>query len=161
MNYLFQLTHPLFNFWLEDCQSFHCLDDGVYLLLQQVSIKDTMVNMKIIKSEEREWSQKEGYSKKIYLTGDDLNCKGALVQKLKIKPGEKAGLHHHKKQTEIFYFLNDVGYWMINGKKVIVEADDVLVIEPGDKHIAVNESDQDFLYMAFKMNYQEDDIVWD
>jgi len=117
--------------------------------------------MKLIKSEDKVWLQKEGYSKKIYLNENDLNYKGALVQKLKIKPGEKAESHYHKQQTEIFYFLNDVGYWIINGEKVVVHTDDVLVIEPLDKHIAINESSEDFLYMAFKFEYDEKDSFWD
>lgn len=117
--------------------------------------------MKIIKSESKEWLQKDGYNKKIYLNGDDLGYKGALVQKLKIKTGENAPVHHHEKQTEIFYFLNENGYFIVNEEKIEVSTDDVLVIEPGDRHVAINESGKDFLYMAFKLNYEEDDMVWD
>lgn len=117
--------------------------------------------MKLIKSETKDWLQKQGYSKKIYLNENDLNIKGALVQKLLIKSGEKAQLHHHEKQTEIFYFLNENGYFIVNDEKVEIRADDVLVVEPGDVHTAVNETGKDFLYMAFKYNYSEDDIFWD
>lgn len=117
--------------------------------------------MKIIKSESKEWLQKEGYSKKIYLNEIDLGHKGALVQKLKIKTGESAPMHHHEKQTEIFYFLNNNGYFVVNDKKIEVESDDILVVEPFDRHIAVNESGEDFLYMAFKVNYEENDLFWD
>lgn len=117
--------------------------------------------MKLIKSEDKEWLQKQGYSKKIYLNETDLDYKGVLVQKLKIKSGERAESHYHKKQTEIFYFLNDVGYWIINGEKIVVKKDDILVLEPGDKHIAVNESGEDYLYIAFKFNYDENDSFWD
>lgn len=90
-----------------------------------------------------------------------MKHKGALVQKLRIKPGEKAESHHHKKQTEIFYFLNNNGYWFINEEKVEVDVDDVLVVEPGDRHMAVNETNEDFLYMAFKLDYDEKDFFWD
>ena len=57
--------------------------------------------------------------------------------------------------------LNNNGYFIINGKKVMVEKDDVLTIDPGDKHIAINESSEDFLYIVFKYNYSEEDIYWD
>lgn len=117
--------------------------------------------MKIIKSEDKEWLQKEGYGKKIYLNENDLNHKGALVQKLRIKTGECAPVHHHEKQTEIFYFLNNNGYFVVNDEKIEVRPDDILVVEPFDRHIAVNESGEDFLYMAFKINYEEGDMVWD
>lgn len=117
--------------------------------------------MKIIKSESKDWLQKDGYLKKIYLNENDLNHKGALIQKLKIKSGVSAPVHHHEKQTEIFYFLNNNGYFIVNDEKIEVNTDDVLVIEPFDRHIAVNESGEDFLYMAFKINYEEDDLIWD
>jgi mannose-6-phosphate isomerase-like protein (cupin superfamily) len=117
--------------------------------------------MKYIKAKDKEWLQKEGYSKKIYLNETDLNIKGGLVQKLLIKPGEMPQVHHHEKQTEIFYFLNENGYFIVNGKKIEVKIDDVLVVEPGDIHTAVNETGKDFLYVAFKYNYDEKDMFWD
>jgi mannose-6-phosphate isomerase-like protein (cupin superfamily) len=117
--------------------------------------------MKLIKSGDKQWLQKQGYSKKIYLNETDLNIKGGLVQKLLVKPGETAQVHHHEKQTEIFYFLNDNGYFIVNDEKIEVKVDDVLVVEPGDIHTAVNETGKDFLYMAFKFNYYEEDIFWD
>lgn len=117
--------------------------------------------MKLIKSEDKEWLQKQGYSKKIYLNENDLNIKGGLVQKLLVKSGETAKAHHHEKQTEIFYFLNDNGYFIVNDQKIEVNPDDVLVVEPFDIHTAVNETGKDFLYMAFKFNYSENDLYWD
>jgi mannose-6-phosphate isomerase-like protein (cupin superfamily) len=117
--------------------------------------------MKLVKSSGKEWLDKEGYSKKIFLDEDDLNQKGMLVQKIKIKPGDVAKSHYHKKQTEIFYFLNTVGEFIVNGEKVDLKVDDVLVIEPLDKHEVRNDSNEDFLYMAFKFNYESDDLIWD
>lgn len=117
--------------------------------------------MKLIKSTEKQWQEKTGYSKKIILTGDDLRQPGSLVQELKIKPGETAVSHHHKKQTEIFYFLNSNGYFIVNGEKMELQAGDTLVIEPNDAHTVVNNTNNDFLYVAFKFNYGENDSYWD
>lgn len=117
--------------------------------------------MKLIKSDSKEWLDKEGYSKKVYLDEIDLNYKGGLIQKMKIKPGETVKSHYHKNQTEIFYFLNNNGFFIINDKKITVKTDDVLTIEPFDKHIAINNSKEDFLYMVFKVKYSEDDLIWD
>lgn len=117
--------------------------------------------MKLIKSEDKQFVQKQGYSKKIYLNENDLGIKGGLVQKLLIKPGEIGTPHHHEKQTEIFYFLNANGYFVVGDKKIEIKADDVLVIEPFDIHTAVNDTDRDFEYMAFKFNYNQDDLIWD
>lgn len=117
--------------------------------------------MKIIRAESKDWQDKQGYSKKIFLDENDLNYPGGLVQEIKIKPQEKAMSHYHKKQTEIFYFLTDNGYWIINGEKQIFNIGDVLVIEPFDKHTTINESDIDYTYLAFKFNYSQDDLYWD
>ncbi len=119
-----------------------------------------MEYMKIIKSEDKQWAEKEGYSKKIFLDENDLNYPGGLVQEIKIKPGEEAKEHHHKKQTEIFYFLTENGYWIINGEKMSFRKGDVLVIEPFDKHIVFNNTDKDYIYLAFKFNYSSDDSYW-
>lgn len=117
--------------------------------------------MKIIKSEDKNWLDKEGYSKKVFLDEKDLNYPGGLVQKIKIKPGEGAESHHHKEQTEIFYFLTENGYWIINGEKLSFKKGDVLVVEPHDKHTAINNTKEDYIYLAFKFNYSQDDLYWD
>ncbi len=116
--------------------------------------------MKIIKQNNKEWQQKEGYSKKILLNEDDLNYKGGLVQLIKVKPREVAGVHYHKKQTEIFYFLTKNGYWMINGEKHVFEMGDTLVIEPNDEHFVMNDTEEDYIYLAFKFNYDQSDLYW-
>ena len=117
--------------------------------------------MKIIKTNNKQWQEKKGYSKKILADENDLNYKGGLVQEIKIKPGEKAESHYHEKQTEIFYFLTKNGYWIINDQKFIFEIGDVLIIEPNDKHCVVNDTKKDYLYLAFKFNYQSEDSYWD
>ena len=116
--------------------------------------------MKIIKSTQKEWMENKGYSKKILLDCESLKT-GSLIQEIKIKAGERAGEHYHKKQTEVFYFLNNFGYWIVNGEKHEFEAGDILIIEPNDKHIVVNESDKDYIYLAIKYNYEDgNDSFW-
>ncbi len=116
--------------------------------------------MKIVHSAGKKWLEKEGYSKKIFLDEKDLNHPGALVQKIKIKPGDIAQEHYHKKQTEIFYFLNENGYWIINGKEITFKKGDLLVLEPFDKHIVLNKTKKDYTYLSFKINYEADDLYW-
>jgi len=113
--------------------------------------------MKIIKSQNKEWLEKEGYSKRIFLDEKDLNHPGSLVQEIKIKPGETAKEHYHKKQTEIFYFLTENGYWIINEEEMSFKKGDVLVIEPLDKHTIINNTKEDYIYLAFKFNYDPND----
>jgi quercetin dioxygenase-like cupin family protein len=117
--------------------------------------------MKFIKARDVGWQDKGGYSKKVLLNGKDLNFPGVLVQEIKIKARDIAASHFHKKQTEIFYFLNSNGFFTINGAKIVPEIGDITVVEPNDKHIVTNNTDEDFLYLAFKINYDEKDIYWD
>jgi quercetin dioxygenase-like cupin family protein len=117
--------------------------------------------MKFIKTNEKEWQDKQGYSKRIFLNEKDLNSSGALVQEIKIKAHDEAGAHYHKKQTEVFYFLNNNGYFTVNGEKINPEVGDIIVVEPNDIHAVTNNTDEDFLYIAFKTNYEESDFYWE
>ena len=113
--------------------------------------------MKLIKSLEESWLDKEGYSKKVLFENDKNKL---VVQDIKIKPGETAKNHYHKKQNEVFYFLNENGKWIINGEELKPQKGDVLVIEPFDKHEVINDTLGEYLYIAFKFNVQENDFFW-
>ena len=117
--------------------------------------------MKIIKPEDKYWQDKEGYSKKIFLDELDLKHLGALFQEIKIKAGNIAENHYHKVQTEVFYFLTDNGYWIINEKRLEFKVGDILVIEPEDRHATINKTNQDYIYLAFKIKYEPTDIYWE
>jgi quercetin dioxygenase-like cupin family protein len=117
--------------------------------------------MKIVKPDDKEWQEKQEYSKKIFLDENDLSHKGALVQEIKIKPGETAKKHYHKKQREIFYFLTENGYWIINGKKMSFKKGEILVIEPMDRHEVINNTANDYLYLVFKVDYDPEDLYWE
>lgn len=117
--------------------------------------------MKLIKPGDKEWLEKEGYDKKIFLDEKDLKNKGSLVQEIRIKPGQTAKNHYHKKQTEIFYFLNQNGFWLVNGKRLDPKTGEILVIEPIDRHEVANNSSEDYLYLAFKIKYDPRDFYWE
>ncbi len=102
----------------------------------------------------------EGYSKKILVNRKDIGDEKTLLQEVTIKAGNKVKEHYHKKQTEIFYFLNNNGYWIINGQKKSFEKGDVLILEPFDKHIVVNNTKSDYILLTFKINYEDDDLYW-
>ena len=116
--------------------------------------------MKIKRLNETEWLDKTGYSKRIYL-GEESLGKGSLVQEIKVKPGETAKSHYHEKQTEVFYILNENGYFIINSEKLDLKIGDVLVVEPMDRHVTVNNTDKDFTYLCFKINFVEGDSIWE
>ena len=114
--------------------------------------------MKLIKSINKNWQQKEGYSKKILF---DKAENGIVVQEIRIKSGETAKSHYHKKQTEVFYFLNDNGYWLVNNEKIEPRIGEVLIIEPNDRHEVVNNTSADYIYLALKYNYEENDSYYE
>lgn len=116
--------------------------------------------MRFIESGSKQWEEKQGYSKRILLEREDLKRPFDLIQEIKIKVGETAKEHYHKKQTEIFYFSSKNGYWIVNDKKINPNIGDVLAIEPFDKHTAVNNSHKDYIYLALKINYDPNDIYW-
>jgi quercetin dioxygenase-like cupin family protein len=113
--------------------------------------------MKHITEASKEWTHKPGYSKKILLNPEELGKEGILVQKLQIAPGQNAKNHVHKKQTEIFYFLNTVGEFIVNKKRINLHVGDILVVEPGDWHSTSNSSDANFEYIAFKYDWVDGD----
>ncbi len=117
--------------------------------------------MKLLPWDTKIWQKKVWYSKKILFNGQDSWYPWSLVQEIKIMPGEIAQSHYHKIQTEIFYFLNDCGYWIVNWKTIQPKVWDVLLIEPDDRHIVVNDSKQDYFYLAFKVDYVLDDSYWE
>lgn len=98
------------------------------------------------------WTVKQGYSKKVLLTGDQIGVPGVLVQMVRVRPGEKAEIHYHKGCTEIFFFPAGTGEWTVNGKKIEIWPGDFLVIQPGDRHCVHNPNAHDLVYTAFKVN---------
>ena len=117
--------------------------------------------MRHIQSTEPSWIEKEGYSKRVFVNGGDMGLPGILVQEVRIKPREEAASHFHSKQTEIFYFLNSNGFFVVDGVRIDPKPGDIIVVEPDEKHIVTNNTESDFLYIAFKANWSEDDIVWE
>ena len=117
--------------------------------------------MQHIRNQEAEWTRKPGYSKKVLATPDLLGQSGLLVQELEISPGQIAAYHYHKQQTEIFYFLNTVGEFWVNGARVPLAVGDLLIVEPNDKHEVRNTNAEPFRYVAFKFNWVENDYFED
>jgi len=116
--------------------------------------------MKLKRLNETECLDKTGYSKRIYF-GEESLGKGSLVQEIIIRPEEMAKSHYHEKQTEVFYVLNENGYFIINGEKMKLKTGDVLIVEPMDRHTVINDSDKDFSYLCFKINFVDGDSIWE
>ncbi len=113
--------------------------------------------MKHVRTARIPWEVKTGYSKRVLLNGEELGRPGIRVQELSLEPGEVAASHFHRKQTEIFYFPEATGEFIVNGERVQLLPGDVLVIEPNDHHKVRCTGDEEFRYVVFKLDFAEDD----
>ena len=111
--------------------------------------------MKYIPNASKPRQQNQGYSKQILATAQEIWHPWAQVQTVKVQPGEMAQPHIHKIQTEVFYFLTDNGYRIVNGERIQPKVGDVLMIQPNDVHAVGNETQEDYVYLCFKVDYTD------
>jgi quercetin dioxygenase-like cupin family protein len=116
--------------------------------------------MKFVKLTEEGWLERQGYSKKILLTEEDLKSKGNIVQVVKNKAHTEIEPHYHKQMIEIYHVLKGNAEVFCGGTRVRAEPGDTLLCEPGEVHGLVNDTDEDFLFAVFKINAKDDDMYW-
>ena len=116
--------------------------------------------MRYIKQEEKEWDDKEAYSKKILFNEDELKSKGNVVQVVKFPPKTKLKPHYHKQTKEIFYILKEGGIISIDNQQFRARNGDILLCEPGEIHFVINDTDEEFKILVFKINSEENDSYW-
>ena len=74
--------------------------------------------------------------------------------KTKLKP------HYHKQTKEIFYILKEGGIISIDDEQIRAQNDDILFCEPGEKHFVINDTDEEFRILVFKIDSKENDSFW-
>ncbi len=116
--------------------------------------------MKYVKLTEKGWLKRQGYSKKILLSEDDLKSKGNLVQIVKNEAHTEINPHYHKHMTEIYHILRGKALVFCGNTIVRAQPGDTLLCEPGEIHSLVNDTDEDFLFVVFKINAKDEDIIW-
>ena len=116
--------------------------------------------MKFVKSTEKKWLERRGYSKKILLTEEDLKSKGNIVQIVKNKPHTEIKPHYHNDMTEIYHVLKGNAIVFCGDTKVRAQSGDTLLCEPGEVHGLDNDTDNDFLFVVFKINANDEDMYW-
>ena len=116
--------------------------------------------MKFVKADEKEWLKLQGYSKKILLTGKDLKSEGNLVQIVNTEPHTNINPHYHKQMKEIYHVLKGNAIVFCSDIRVRVQPQDTILCEPGEVHGVVNDTDETFQIVVFKINAKEDDIIW-
>ena len=116
--------------------------------------------MKFVKIDDKEWLIRQGYSKKILLTEDDLKSKGNLVQIVKNEAHTEIKPHYHKEMTEVYHVLKGNAVVFCGDKRVRSQPGDTLLCEPGEVHGVVNDTNEDFQFAVFKINANDEDTVW-
>ena len=116
--------------------------------------------MKFVQSNDRSWLKRQGYSKAILLTEQDLRSKGNLVQIIKNEAHTEIKPHYHRQMIEVYYILKGNAIVFCGDKRVRAEPGDTLLCEPREVHGLINNTDEDFLFVVFKMNTKDDDTFW-
>ena len=115
----------------------------------------------LVRRNERPWMQGTGYRKQILLREDALHCSGTLVQIVVIDPSTEVAHHHHESCTEAFHVLSGSGTFEIDGEIFELGPGDTLTCEPNEVHNTKNPNDEPFVYIVFKTNVVENDLVWE
>ena len=116
--------------------------------------------MKYVKLDQKQWQNRQGYSKKILLTETDLKSKGNLVQIVKTDAHNEIKPHYHKQMTEIYHILKGNAIVFCGETRTKTQRGDTIMCEPYEVHGVVNDTDEEFLFVVFKINANDQDIYW-
>jgi len=116
--------------------------------------------MKKGKLSKLDWQSRFSYDKNVVYDENDFKAKGTKFQIIKFPPGKKVDPHFHEKQVEVFYVVAGQGTIKINGTDYRCQPNDFFLIERGDTHQIINDSDEDFIILVFRTNDTKDDLHW-
>jgi quercetin dioxygenase-like cupin family protein len=89
------------------------------------------------------WIEKDGYDTCLLASADELNAEATEIQQFRFRKGKFD--HYHKAKTEFFYFTAGIGKVFLNGREQELRPGTTLVVQPGVRHMFVNESDDQML----------------
>ena len=116
--------------------------------------------LKFVKLDKEGWLPRQGYSKKILLTEEDLKSKGNIVQIIKNSPHTEIKPHYHEKMTEIYHVVKGNAIVFCGDTEVRAYPGDTLLCEPKEVHGLVNDTNGEFQFVVFKINAKNDDLNW-
>jgi len=119
-----------------------------------------MVKMNHILSA-KNWTQEPGYKRGILLPSGNKKHPNVQIQLTEIIAGDKVAPHRHPKQTEFIYFLEGSCDFIIGNRRVTMQPEHLLIIEPGERHSTMNNSGITARFLTFKLNVSPKDIVWE
>ena len=116
--------------------------------------------MKFVELNDKEWLERQGYSKKILLNEGDLKSRGNVVQIIKNKANSEIKPHYHKNMIEIYHIIEGSAIVFCGKKRIRTKINDTVLCEPGEIHGVVNDTSNDFKILVFKINANDKDIYW-
>lgn len=68
-----------------------------------------------------------------------------------LPPGGKTPYHFHNKRESVLIIISGKAKEVVEGKRIAIEADDILFIPAKQKHGIVNDSGKEFRYIEFQV----------
>jgi quercetin dioxygenase-like cupin family protein len=107
-----------------------------------------------------DWIEAAGYRKNVLTSRQQSLEADSLVQVVEIPAGKRVADHYHRQTIEFYHVLSGTCEFTVNEQRIELSRDDMLLVEPGDRHPAHKRRPDDFRLLVFKTNYVRNDTVW-
>lgn len=64
-------------------------------------------------------------------------------------PGSQVPYHYHTKRESVIVAISGEAIEVVEGEEIPFNAGDIIYLSPGEKHMTINRSDNDFRYLEF------------
>ena len=83
-----------------------------------------------------------------YVVKDNSALKNLVVSSTDLKPGKSTSGHKHAGQEEVYHFVKGRGMMKVDDDIFSVNEGDVILIEDGQFHQVINNSDKNFYFVC-------------
>tara|TARA_Y100001970_G_C14250197_1_gene871263 strand:+ start:1688 stop:2017 length:330 start_codon:yes stop_codon:yes gene_type:complete len=83
-----------------------------------------------------------------YVVKDNSTLKNLIISSTDLKPGKSTSGHSHSGQEEVYNFVKGSGKMKIDNDVFKVEEGDVILIEDGQFHQVINDSDKNLYFVC-------------
>lgn len=115
--------------------------------------------MKYIDRKKVEWNKKKGYMAQIFFDFKEKGNNSRFVL-IKMEPHTKIRPHYHTKIKEILFITKGTGKIIIKNEERHCKPEDIILIEPEEIHKMINDTENTFEWLEFKMHDPEEDDIF-
>tara|TARA_Y100000741_G_scaffold354640_1_gene329153 strand:- start:400 stop:729 length:330 start_codon:yes stop_codon:yes gene_type:complete len=83
-----------------------------------------------------------------YVVKDNSALNNLVVSSTDLKPGKSTSGHSHPGQEEVYHFVKGSGMMKVDDEVFPVKQGDVILIEDGQFHQVINDSDKNFYFVC-------------